>query len=350
VPYSSISPGRKKRASYVVALVVGLLVATLAIPALASSHKTFTGAVAPSPVAEGTRELTFTISNTSASTQLGSANIEVPSTVRIQSQADVGSPVVTTNGVATQRGTAALVEAQNGQVIQLRDLSAPTGSKITIVFEADVTCGTGPATFGVKAKQANNFLGTGNDLDLNVAGSQLGLDCWPTSQADCDDDGRCETEASLEGVMTVKAAGTLKDGYDEADLTLTIQEGLLFGCGDEHSHAPHPTLLELDTEAFHSPLEASIIIHADGEDIGSAIDYQVCFEADYEFYDREGDLVTDEETPGTFGPALLHDCPAPLLDQADEDSIYPCVSEWENHEDGDREVRFLMPTEDPRFK
>ena len=116
--------------------------------------------VAPHPVAAGsTQTFTATLSNETDTQQLGSANLTVPAGFSIVS---VGGP--------SPLGTATIV----GSTIQLRGLSAPAGTSVTVSVVAISPCTPGDYPWAVIAKQANNFSGDpGNDLTFDAAHSNL---------------------------------------------------------------------------------------------------------------------------------------------------------------------------------
>jgi hypothetical protein len=116
--------------------------------------------VAPHPVAAGsTQTFTATFSNETKTQQIGSANLTVPAGFSIVSAANP-SPL----------GTATVV----GSTIQLRSLSAPPGTSVTVSVVAISPCTPGDYPWVAIAKQSNNFSGDpGNDLTFDAANSNL---------------------------------------------------------------------------------------------------------------------------------------------------------------------------------
>jgi hypothetical protein len=148
------------------ALVLGASFVMAGQPAGASPPKPFAASVAASTVGAGdTVQLTLTITNDARPQPLGSANLTAAT------NADHSSSVtlLSTNGTlllggnpASPIGTATLA----GSVIQIRNLSLPPGQFATLSFTAQAPCGGGPLTWGIAAKQSNDFNGTGNDFVL----------------------------------------------------------------------------------------------------------------------------------------------------------------------------------------
>lgn len=141
-----------------VASVAGLLAVA---PASASSTKPFSVTISPGTVnGPGAVTLTAHIANLTSNQQLGSANLTPPSQLPVGS-ASVPSP-----------GTASVV----GGVVQLRNLSIAPGGSVDVTLQATAPSGCPAATYtwGVQAKQSNDFNGPpGNDLTLDAAHSSL---------------------------------------------------------------------------------------------------------------------------------------------------------------------------------
>ena len=160
--------------SRIAALVAtaGMVVVATAAPATAApEQKTFTvdvdgttaGAAPETFAGDANATIALTITNTSPSQQLGSANVRVPAPFSL-----ISAPGDTVAG---------------GPDIELRNLAlAPgggPGSSVTVNLTVDVrTCvATNPAPFSIQVKQSNDFKGTGNDfipgpsdLQVNVTG------------------------------------------------------------------------------------------------------------------------------------------------------------------------------------
>jgi hypothetical protein len=140
-----------------------LALAVLAAPAGAAS-KPFTMDVAPPSAPAGQSTIfSVTLTNQTDQQQLGSADITVPSAFTGVSAADPAGPATAT---------------VTGNVVHLRNASVPPGGSITVSVTATVpaslACSGATFTWGVVAKQANDFNGPpGNDLTLNAQASHL---------------------------------------------------------------------------------------------------------------------------------------------------------------------------------
>jgi len=142
-------------------------------PGGAPDQKTFTadvdgttaGAAPETFAGDADASIELTITNTSPTQQLGSANVTVPITP------------FTLVSVADIPGAASAV--RSGQDIELRDLALPpvtngVATSVKVTMTVDVrTCvpTTTPAQFAIKAKQSNDFKGTGNDFALQQPSS-----------------------------------------------------------------------------------------------------------------------------------------------------------------------------------
>ena len=164
--------------------IVGMVVGATAAPAAAAppgggvgDNKTFTvdvdgttaGAAPETFAGDANATIALTITNTSPSQQLGSADVTVPTLFTPRLVSDPPGA-----------GTATV----SGQTVQLRNLAllqgGGPGSSVTVTLTVDVgTCvAINPAPFSIKAKQSNDFKGTGNDyfmvapsdLQVNVTG------------------------------------------------------------------------------------------------------------------------------------------------------------------------------------
>src|SRR4051812_10792361 len=136
-------------------LVLVLVGALSAVSAAEAATKPYSLTILPAPpattAAAGTRvafSATFSVPST-AQQALGSANVTPPAGFTLVSVAPTSAGTVV-NGVA-----------------ELRNLAVQPGSSLTVNVTADVGCSApAKATWGVAAKQSNDFNGTGNDLTL----------------------------------------------------------------------------------------------------------------------------------------------------------------------------------------
>lgn len=146
----------------VAGLLLAMLVITGALAAVASAggNKTFKTVITPASVPAGsTSNIVATVTNNSDPQGVGSANLTVPTGW-------------TALSATTTKGTATIV----GQVVQLRSLALAPGQSAAVTMSTKVPCGTGAGVYTVVAKQANDFNGTGNDVALDIPGSDLSID------------------------------------------------------------------------------------------------------------------------------------------------------------------------------
>ena len=158
-PISARSGSSGARRALVLVLVLVAWVALGNGTASSSSLKTYTATVTPDEVGAGA-SATFdvTLANTSTQHTLGSANVSVPSGLKINSV------------TASPEG---IVDGWDETTVRLRDLALPpqppSGEpfKTTVQVQAAVPCVEGTFTWEVVAKQANSFNGPpGNDFTL----------------------------------------------------------------------------------------------------------------------------------------------------------------------------------------
>ena len=159
----------RSRRAVPVSLAVLVAAAWIVAPSAASAvpSKPYAAIVSPSTgvLAGGTVGFTLTVKNDASPQSLGSVNL----TVAANHDPSVVAPFtyLTTdaqpllNGT-TPRGDAAIV----GNVIQLRNLSLPARSFLTLSFTAQAPCTAGTYDWKTAAKQSNDFSGTGNDYLL----------------------------------------------------------------------------------------------------------------------------------------------------------------------------------------
>jgi hypothetical protein len=149
----------------VAGLLLAMLVVTGALASVASAgaNKTYKVVIAPASVTMGTTSnVMATVTNNSDPQGVGSVNLTVPT----------GWTALTATLPPGTAGTATVV----GQVVQLRNLALSPGQSAPVTMSTKVPCGTGPGVYTSQAKQANDFNGNGNDVALDVAGSDLSID------------------------------------------------------------------------------------------------------------------------------------------------------------------------------
>jgi hypothetical protein len=158
----------------------------MAAPAGATSSKPYSVSISPSTVAGGTTvTLTATLTNSAqAGQQLGSADLEWPASILTVT----GASVTTAAGTATLSADCSTAKSlcldlgsnctvatssggtASGPCVEARNLAIPTSGKntgtITMTATTQNSC-NGSGLWYTEAKQANNFSGTGNSLDIS---------------------------------------------------------------------------------------------------------------------------------------------------------------------------------------
>ena len=153
---------RKATWGFAIALMVAI--AVVVIPIASGAGKTYTmlfGAVTPPPVSGNTTSQTLcsgsnytvkvTITNTTNSQQLGSADVTFPANVTLSS-------------ASSSTG----VSSRSGNVVSLRQLSLPKNGFVTIT--ADLGTGgaaTDPQAITARVKQSNDFSDSGSNANAN---------------------------------------------------------------------------------------------------------------------------------------------------------------------------------------
>jgi len=134
----------------------------IAAGSAATTTKPYTASFDPGPLAGGgTVHVNLAIKNFANPQTLGSANV---------TPASSGSSAFTILGATTSQGDAAVV---NG-ALQLRNLNIAPGATVNVDITASTPCATGSYTWGITAKQSNNYNGPpGNDFTLQPTGNNL---------------------------------------------------------------------------------------------------------------------------------------------------------------------------------
>jgi hypothetical protein len=317
----ALVPSRRLAAAVILSLLAGLL----AVPVVASADDTVNRsyrAEASAPACtnpDGTLRVRVTLRNTSATQQLGSANLTFPAGLGDLSSVSRDDVTVAPPG----RGTISRPE-WSGRTLELRNLNAAAGATVTVYVTVKPTA-HGAYELGVVAKQANNFSGTGNDLLL------LG-DPPTVVVGDCQFEEVCEPgscayeETNTEGTLSISLSGTT--GPDGGGFAATF--GVATGDCVDPTGSFHrlPDSVELLGVGFLPP--KLVVFRIDKEydqrqpNNGVAF-YQICAEPlddTAPFTDRFGNPV---EFGGANPRGFLPDCTGP--------NDYPCVQSREK-EDG----------------
>jgi hypothetical protein len=144
---------------------VALMATAVLVPGAGAiaEQKSYTAVVSPDPVGAGqTIDFTLTIVNTTKTQQIGSVNLNAPSTFSLISTSPP-SPA----GSATKVGS-------TGGRLELRNLALLAGQTMMVKFKAEVPCANADYAWSIIAKQSNNFSGPpGNNFTLDGAHSDL---------------------------------------------------------------------------------------------------------------------------------------------------------------------------------
>lgn len=134
------------RIRFLLAVGLAVLAASPAAPALAAPNKPFEMNVTPTTWAGVTDDFTVTLTNKTATQQLGSADVSIPTAFTVTAPPSLGS-------------------VTSGNVLQLRNLGLPPGGSVTVTLTLRMPCVSGDYAWGVDAKQSNDFSGPpGNAL------------------------------------------------------------------------------------------------------------------------------------------------------------------------------------------
>ena len=164
---------------------IGLLVVLVSAVSVASASAAFKpySVVMSGDVGSSGPVAVATITNETAHQRLGAANLTAP-------------PGYVVSSASTTQGTVTVVFDSTAQayVIQLRNAALAPGQSLKITIGlTSVPCT--PGKWSVQAKQANNFNGSGNDLNLDTANSVLTTTLCATSFTN----GTAATHANLAG-------------------------------------------------------------------------------------------------------------------------------------------------------
>ena len=219
----------------------------------------------------------------------------------------------------------------------------------TIAMALDPESNPGGATLsGTLTRIAVDGVATFDDLRIDLVGadyaleaSSSGLDPAESVEFDiwehiatCTAGETCTSTATASASMEVSASGTGDVGGGAVMLRLEDKD---LGCGDSFNHAP--LVATLDSRGITGLKTATMTIdRAEVQKFrpnDGAAHYQVCFEADYEFTDRDGNTVTK---------GLLADCGTTAV------ATPPCVDKKTKSPGGNVVIGLLMPAADPSFR
>ena len=160
---------RRSRTQLVLSVALGALaVFAVASGSAATTSKPYTASFAPIPpstVGSGSSAtITLTLTNLASPQQLGSADVTA---------AALGASSFTITG-ASPSGYLDPTQTFPGSLLKLRNLNIQPGGQVTISINVTTPCVGGDYSWGIRAKQSNDFSGTpGNDFTFRAQGSNL---------------------------------------------------------------------------------------------------------------------------------------------------------------------------------
>jgi hypothetical protein len=228
------------RISFLVLAASMLGVAMLAVPAsgqtstCSSSSKCFFAVtVSPSnPAAGVSTSFTFTIRNEASPQQLGSVQISAPA----------GFVITGASGAASFTSSSAL----------FLNLSLAPSATTTLTLTASAQCSAGAYQWGIAAKQANNFNGSGNDFQLDPAsaGNLMGTSTESLSLAFTSE----PTDTAVGAVITSKA------GSSGGPVTVEV----LNGCGQLATTSSAEVTVGIGPNSGPGTLSGMVMVAASG--------------------------------------------------------------------------------------
>lgn len=289
----------------------------LAAPAGAAPDKPFSVVISPGEITQSaTVKFQAKFTNLTTNQTLGSARLTVPAGFT--------------------------VAGASGNTLTLLNLNiAPNSSGIATFTVTVPSCATASGTWGVAAKQSNDFNGTGNDFNLvganpttSVRCSGAATQCPPSCAPTATDP---VTGASLDvtldpgsaGVVTINVSGTLDcAGYDELLPTTSFTVEFL---PDPNTGGGQKTV------TLHIPKS---FMHRDTSNGVSFVN--MCFEAPFPFVAKGGSPAPQVPPGSGVFRGLLPDCANP--------PARPCVSA-RTGEGGGAAITALAPggDQDPRY-
>ena len=304
--------------------VGSLLVAAVAVtaPALAAPNKGFTVDVDGVAVAGTNASFTVTF-EAPAKQQLGSAQLTVPEGFTINSvTADTPTPPTVVGGVVTLNG-----------------LEIAQGGSEDVTVNVSVPCTSDDIGWEATAKQANEYNGSGNDLQLNVGGSTLETAITGVC-APCPEDQVCDASLA-NGNKAFKVTGLPNAAQPDAG-----QLTLAFG-----------TDLQIDCAGYTEVMTGTALFNVTGDRTKTATlivpkrelprtALQLCFGAPEQFPGSVAQGTYDWDGDGTAEPVyvgLLPDCSATVTTRCvfNRDKLKPS---------GDGIIEALLPAGDPGMR
>ncbi len=278
---------------------VAVLVMLAVVPSASAGNKPYKVVISPGPVDSGTVTMTAKFTNETKSQRLGAANLVAPAQFQITSASIV--PPGTGSPPSVQSCT---VGTLTGSCVQLRNLSLPPGQSVTVTMTVNTSaaaCGSPTSsTWSVQAKQANNFNGVGNDLDLDKSGSSLTTTVSCTVTSTCPPGQSCSIRLSTPTSALQVTAGPSNQA---GTLTGTAESGQQLVCSGYSARDPN-----MYSYVESTSTRAKMVTYTVKNVSPNGVEY--CFGAPYRF-ETLGDKLAPPGTlpdgaPGFIG--LLERC------------------------------------------
>jgi hypothetical protein len=321
------------RISFLVLAASMLGVAMLAAPAAgqtstcsSTSKCFFAVSVSPSSPAAGvSTSFAFTIKNEASPQQLGSVKISAPAGFMI-------------TGASVASGTASFTSS-SALFINLN--LAPSAST-TLTVTATVPCGPSTYTWGIAAKQSNDFNGTGNNfqLDPSSANNLNGTLTGSCTSQPCPPSAPCSASASSATTSgTVTTSAPLPSGDSIVTGMESVNSSFNYQCPAYTAVADVFVFAVFDANGVPQSTLLTVTMRIDKSLVSSthpgASSWQICYASTTQFNAVPGTSqqnVTIGGSPGYF-TGLLPDCSG--------SQGAPCVQSRNKNNAGDVIVTFL---------
>jgi hypothetical protein len=260
----------------------------------------------PSPAAGTNTSFAFTIKNEASPQQLGSVQVSAPTGFMI-------------TGASVPPGASGTASFTSGSALFL-NLNVAPGASTTLTVNATVPCGSSSYTWGIAAKQSNQFNGTGNNFQLdpasavNLSGTATGSgSCVSTP---CPPSASCTASASSATMSaTVTSTAPLPPGDSIVVGIDSVNSSFNYQCPTYTSVADVFSVGVFDANGVPQPILLNGTLRIDKSVVGTsghpgASSWQICYASPTQFPALPGTAqqgVTIGGTPGYF-TGLLPDC------------------------------------------
>ncbi|HYI19932.1 MAG TPA: hypothetical protein VD836_14555 [Solirubrobacteraceae bacterium] len=294
----------------------------MAAPAIGAPNKGYTVDVDGVAVAGTNASFTVTF-DAPAKQSLGSAQLTVPEGFTVVSvAADAPASTVVSGGTVTLNG-----------------LEIAAGGSEDVTVNVAVPCTGSDATWESSAKQANEYNGTGNNLQLDTSGSSLTTAITGVC-APCPEDEICD--ASLpNGNKSFKVTGLPNAAADEGVLTLALGSSLQIDCAGYQETMTATALFNVTGDR-----EKIATLTVPKREMPKSSPLQLCFGAPDPFPGSVPQGSYDWDGNGTDEPVyvgLLPDCSATVTTRCvfNRDRLKPS---------GDGIIEARLPAGDPGMR